>query len=470
MSFVDGQDCSPRRRRSRGAGAAGIDHGVPLAEAIRVWASVALHSFGGPAGQIAVMHRFLVEERRWISEQRFLHALNYCMLLPGPEAQQLATYIGWLMHGTLGGVIAGVLFIVPGVLAILALSVAYVVWSGADLVTGMLFGLQAAVVAIVAQAVVRIGRRALHTPLHYAIAGVAFVAIFFGQVAFPVIVAAAAAVGYVAGRVRPGLAQRPAAPGDAGPALSALIDDDDAAITPEAKRSAWRAAAVALVLWVVPVVVLVAVAPAVFAQEAVLFSKSAVVTFGGAYAVLGYLAQAAVTEYGWLRPSEMLTGLGMAETTPGPLIMVVQFVGFLAAYRNPGGLAPLVAGLAGAAVATWITFAPCFLFIFAGAPFIERLRANRSLSAALGGITAAVVGVIANLSLWFALHTWFARVDARFSGGLRLLVPELRSIDIAAVVISAAAVIAIFRYEISVMRTLGFCTAAGAVATLAGLA
>ena len=467
---MDGPEPLDRRGLRRSAGAAGVDHGVALSEAIRVWTSVALHSFGGPAGQIAVMHRFLVEERRWISEQRFLHALNYCMLLPGPEAQQLATYIGWLMHGTVGGVIAGVLFIVPGVLAILALSVAYVLWSGADLVTGMLFGLQAAVVAVVAEAVMRIGRRALRTPLHYGIAIAAFVAIFFGEVPFPVIVGLAAVVGYTAGRLLPHLVHGATEAGAADSAAdTAFINEDGAVISAASRRSAWTAAAVSLLLWMVPLVALVLAAPPVFAQEATLFSKSAVVTFGGAYAVLGYLTQAAVTEHGWLRPSEMLTGLGMAETTPGPLIMVVQFVGFLAAYRNPGGLSPLVAGLAGSAVATWVTFAPCFLFIFAGAPFIERLRANRSLSAALGGITAAVVGVVANLSLWFAVHTWFARVDARYAGGFRLLVPEPGSLDVPAVVISAAAIIAIFRYRVSVLRTLAFCTAAGVVVALAGI-
>ena len=442
---------------------------MPFRAAVRVWASVALHSFGGPAGQIAVMHRFLVEERRWISEQRFLHALNYCMLLPGPEAQQLATYIGWLMHGIRGGVVAGVLFILPGVVAILALSIAYVLWSGADVVTGMLFGLQAAVVAIVAQAVVRIGSRALHTPLHYGIAITAFAAIFFAEVPFPVIVALAAGAGFAAGRLRPHLAHRADHDTDADPAEAAFINDEGETITAEARRSAWTAAAVSLVLWLVPLVALVLAGPSVFAQEASLFSKSAVVTFGGAYAVLGYLTQAAVTDYGWLRPSEMLTGLGMAETTPGPLIMVVQFVGFLAAYRNPGGLSPLVAGLAGSAVATWVTFAPCFLFIFAGAPFIERLRANRSLAAALGGITAAVVGVIANLSLWFAVHTWFEQVDARYAGGFRLLVPQADSLNVAAVVLSGAAILAIFRYKVSVMRTLAFCTVAGVIAVLAGV-
>jgi chromate transporter len=444
-------------------GAAGVDHGVGLRAALRVWAMVAINSFGGPAGQIAVMHRFLVEERRWISEQRFLHALNFCMLLPGPEAQQLATYIGWLMHGNVGGLMAGVLFILPGVVAILALSMAYAILGGIGAVDGLFFGLQAAVVAVVIEAVLRIGRRALKTGAQVALAAAAFVAIFFIELPFPLIVLAAGLIGYFGGRLRPELFTTTGhGSGDAqGP--QAIIADDGAAISVQSSRSALRAAAVALLLWLVPVVVLFAVLGAanVFTQQAALFSKSAVVTFGGAYAVLAYIAQQAVGTYGWLRPGEMLTGLGMAETTPGPLIMVVQFVGFMAAYRNPGSLDPVTAGVLGSAVATWVTFAPCFFFIFAGAPFIERLRGNRSLTAALSAITAAVVGVVLNLAVWFTINTAFARVDEVRRYGIRLLSPEWASVNLPAVAITLLAILAIFKFKVSVLKTLLACAGLG---------
>ena len=450
-------------------GAAGVDHGVTRREAFKVWALVAANSFGGPAGQIAVMHRFLVEERRWISEQRFLHALNYCMLLPGPEAQQLAVYIGWLMHGTLGGVMAGVLFVLPGVLAIFALSVSYALFNGIDAVAGLLFGLQAAVVAVVIEAVLRIGRRALVSRAHVAIAGLAFLAIFFAEVAFPIIVLTAGVFGFVMTKLRPATFARAEHSPAADDGDAAHIADDGAAISPAARRSAFRAAAVALTVWLIPVAILTATLGMnhVFAQEAVLFSKSAVVTFGGAYAALAYISQAAVTGYGWLRPGEMLTGLGMAETTPGPLIMVVQFVGFMAAYRNPGGLSPLAAATLGSALTTWVTFAPCFFFIFAGAPFIERLRGNAALSGALGAVTAAVVGVIGNLAVWFSLHTAFAEIRSYRWAGLRLLVPQPASIDVLAVALMALAVVAMFRLKIGVMRTLALCGAIGVIVRVA---
>jgi chromate transporter len=453
----------------RGAlGAAGVDHGVGLRDAIRVWAKVAIHSFGGPAGQIAVMHRFLVEERRWISEQRFLHALNFCMLLPGPEAQQLATYIGWLMHGNVGGLLAGVLFVLPGVLAILALSMTYATLGGVGAVDGLFFGLQAAVVAVVIEAVLRIGRRALKTPAHVALAAAAFVAIFFLVLPFPLIVLAAGLIGFVGGRLRPALFAT-AGHGDgraAGP--QAIIADDGATVSAQSSRWALRAAGVALLLWLAPVAIMFAVLDAthVFTQEAVLFSKSAVVTFGGAYAVLAYIAQQAVGTYGWLRPGEMLTGLGMAETTPGPLIMVVQFVGFMAAYRNPGVLGPVAAGVLGSAVATWVTFAPCFFFIFVGAPFIERLRGNRSLTAALSAITAAVVGVVLNLAVWFAINTAFARVHEVRRWGSRLLNPDLASVNLPAVGITLLAVLAIFWFKVSVLTTLLVCAGLGLLSAL----
>ena len=439
-----------------------MQHGVGLREAFAVWAKVAINSFGGPAGQIAVMHRFLVEERRWISEQRFLHAFNFCMLLPGPEAQQLATYIGWLMHGTVGGAMAGLLFVLPGVVAILALSIVYALFGDVSAVSGLLFGLQAAVVAVVAEAVMRIGNRALKTRASVVLAAAAFVAIFFFEVPFPLIVLAAAAIGYVAGRFRPAWFRSATHGGATADVAAAHIDDDGEAIGRAASRSALAAAAAALLLWLIPVaVLLITVGGTVWAQEATLFSQSAVVTFGGAYAVLAFIAQQAVATYGWLRPGEMLTGLGMAETTPGPLIMVVQFVGFLAAYRNPGGFSPLLAGVLGSLIATWVTFAPCFFFIFAGAPFIERLRGNHALSTALSAITAAVVGVVLNLAVWFALNTSFESIEAVHRLKVRLLIPQLTSVNLPAIAITVIAVAAIFRFKVSVMKTLAGCAALG---------
>ncbi|MGI8680790.1 MAG: chromate efflux transporter [Mycobacteriales bacterium] len=440
---------------------------VPLPTAVRTWALVGLQSFGGPAGQIAVMHRMLVDERRWISERRFLHALNFCMLLPGPEAQQLAVYIGWLLNGIAGGVIAGALFVLPGFVALLGLSVLYATLGHVGLVSGLLFGLQAAVVAVVVQAVLRIGRRALINPAMLALAAAAFIGIFFLQLAFPLIVLVAGVVGYVGGRWWPrtfrsdghGSANR------AGDDRVALLHDGMAEHNPKRDRAALRAAAVCVVLWLVPVAALLITLGSahVFGQEAVLFSKTAVVTFGGAYAVLSYVAQQAVTGYGWLRPAEMLTGLGLAETTPGPLIMVVQFVGFLAAYRHPGSLNPVVAGVIGSVVTVWVTFVPCFLFIFLGAPFIERLRGNAHLSSALAAVTAAVVGVVLNLAVWFALHTAFDRVDEPRRFGVRLLVPHVASIDVASVVISIGAAVALFRLKRGVMPTLAGAALAGLV-------
>lgn len=456
------------RSSAPGLGASGVDHGVGLREAFSVWAQVAVHSFGGPAGQIAVMHRFLVDERRWISERRFLHALNFCMLLPGPEAQQLATYIGWLMHGNVGGVMAGVLFILPGVLVILALSLTYATFGGVPAVDGLLLGLQAAVVAVVVNAVLRIGRRALTKPAHVALAAAAFVAIFFLELPFPLIVLAAGGLGFVVGRLRPQVFTLGGHEGADSRGPQAIIDDDEPGVSSRTSRSAMRAAGIALLLWLAPVALLASALGAthLFTQEAVLFSKSAMVTFGGAYAVLAYIAQEAVGTYGWLRPSEMLTGLGLAETTPGPLIMVVQFVGFMAAYRAPGSLDPVTAGVIGSAVATWVTFAPCFFFIFVGAPFIERLRGNRSLGAALSAITAAVVGVVLNLAVWFTINTAFANVDAVQWHGIRLLWPDWTSVNATAVTITLVSAIALWRLKLSVMTTLLVCAALGLFAAL----
>ena len=433
---------------------------VPLGEAARVWAKIALLSFGGPAGQIALMHRILVDERRWIDEARFLHALNYCMLLPGPEAQQLATYIGWLMHRTKGGLIAGLLFVLPGFAAIMILSWIYAVAGKAGWVAALFFGLKAAVLAIVAEAVRRIGARALNNAVLRTIAAAAFVAIFFFGVPFPLIVLAAAAAGYFgarAGSTAFGGAGRGAA------ASGTLLGDRIPAHTVPSLRRALRISAIFLLLWLGPVLLLLATAgpDSVFSRIALFFSQMAVVTFGGAYAVLAYVAQQAVENYGWLEPGEMLDGLGMAETTPGPLIMVTQFVGFMGAYRDPGGLHPLLAGTLGGLLTTWVTFTPCFLWIFLGAPFAEGLRANRGLTAALTAITAAVVGVVLNLAIWFALHTLFREVGEVNAGPLRFDLPVAGSIDLAACALAAAALVAMFRFKLGAPVVLAGCAAAG---------
>ena len=448
------------------------NHGIPLGEATRIWAKIAALSFGGPAGQIAVMHRLLVEEKKWIGEERFLHALNYCMLLPGPEAQQLAIYIGWLLHKTKGGLIAGILFVLPGFLAILGLSYIYVLLGKVPLVEGLFFGLKAAVLAVVVQAVVRVGSRALKNNVMRGIAAAAFVAIFFLDAPFPLIVLAAGLIGYLGSRS--GIAQFKGGGGH-GPASGNVIHDRDTALgeaLPDHARPNLRwslqISTVLLVLWLAPVLALfLALGPDdVFARIASFFSQMAVVTFGGAYAVLAYVAQEAVGTFGWLRPGEMLDGLGMAETTPGPLIMVTQFVGFLAAFRDAGTLPPLVAATLGAILTTWVTFVPCFLWIFAGAPFIERLRGNRALSSALTAITAAVVGVILNLALWFAIYTLFAKVHAVPTPTGSLDVPVLASINLPALALSAAALIAVLRFKAGVLPVLLCSAAAGAAYVL----
>jgi chromate transporter len=448
-------------------------HGVSFGAATRVWAQIGLNSFGGPAGQIAVMHRELVERRRWVSERRFLHALNYCMVLPGPEAQQLATYIGWLMHGVRGGAVAGILFVLPGFLAMLALSAGYAVFGDVTWVAGLLFGVQAAVVAIVAQAVLRIGRRTLRTTALRLIAAASFVGIYLFAVPFPLIVVAAGLGGWLAGARRPGwfpVAGHGGGDGDGGDTGSVLLPDDEQ-LAPVAARTALRAAGVCLLLWLVPVAALLAVVGTanVFGQEAVLFSKSAVVTFGGAYAVLGYIAQQAVDRYAWISPGEMVTGLGLAETTPGPLIMVVQFVGFLAAYHHPGSLTPLAAGLLGAVVTVWVTFLPCFLLIFAGAPYVERLRDNTTLAHALTAIGAAVAGVVLNLAVWFAVHTAFATVHDGVHGPLHLLTPNWTTLRSASVAISVLAGVLVFRVRTSTLRVLAVSAALGAAGSLLAL-
>jgi len=448
-------------------------HGVTFREAFWVWTRVALLSFGGPAGQIAVMHRILVEEKRWIGEARFLHALNYCMLLPGPEAQQLATYIGWLMHRTIGGIVAGGLFVLPGIVAVMALSYVYAAWGDVPLMSALFFGLKAAVLAVVLEAVVRIGRRALRNRVMLGLAGLAFVGIFFLAVPFPAIVFGAGLIGFLGGRA--GVAAfRVGGHGHSDAGGGGVVDGLLGEDLPEHARPtvsrALRVSAVWLVLWLVPVFALLVFigAGSTFSRIAVFFSKMALVTFGGAYAVLAYVAQQAVETYGWLRPGEMLDGLGMAETTPGPLIMVLQFVGFLAAFRDPGALPPMLAGTLGGLLTTWVTFAPCFLWIFLGAPFIELLRGNKAISGALAAITAAVVGVILNLAIWFAIHTLFDTVRPVRGFGFDFAAPVPSSVDPWALVLSVAALVALFRFKAGMLPTLVACSATGIALHLAG--
>jgi chromate transporter len=447
-------------------------HGISFGEAFRVWLRVALLSFGGPAGQIAVMHRILVEEKNWISESRFLHALNYCMLLPGPEAQQLATYTGWLMHRTAGGIMAGGLFILPGVISIMALSYIYAAYGNVSFIEALFFGLKAAVLAIVIQAVVRVGKRALRNRIMIGLAATAFIAIFFFSVPFPVIIIGAGVIGYIGAKLgRPEFASVEHGGGKNAAVVDSMLGEElPDHVRPSVAR-ALKVSAIWLLLWLVPVAaLLIALGEAnVFSQIALFFSKMAMVTFGGAYAVLAYVAQQAVEHYHWVQPREMLDGLGMAETTPGPLIMVLQFVGFMAAFRDPGTLSPMLAGTLGGLLATWVTFTPCFLWIFLGAPFIETLRGNKGLAGALSAITAAVVGVILNLSIWFALHTVFRETSPVRSFGLSFDMPVLSSVDVAALVLAIAAATAIFRFNLGMLTVLGGSCAAGVLLRLVGL-
>jgi len=447
-------------------------HGVGFGEAFRVWLRVAALSFGGPAGQIAVMHRILVDEKHWISESRFLHALNYCMLLPGPEAQQLATYVGWLMHRTAGGIMAGGLFVLPGIIAIMGLSYIYAAYGHVWYIEALFFGLKAAVLAIVLQALVRVGRRALRNRVMLAFAAIAFVAIFFFAVPFPIIIIAAGVIGFVGARSgRPEFTGAEHGGAGKSAAVESLLGED---VPDHARPDIMRALRVGLLwlaLWLVPVAaLLIALGPAsTFSQIALFFSKMAMVTFGGAYAVLAYVAQQAVEHYQWLRPQQMLDGLGMAETTPGPLIMVLQFVGFMAAYRDPGTLPPMLAATLGGLLATWVTFTPCFLWIFVGAPYIETLRGNKGLAGALTAITAAVVGVILNLSIWFALHTLFRETTPVRSFGLSFDMPIFSSIDVPALLLSIAAATAIFRFDLGMLTVLGGSCVAGIALRLIGV-
>jgi len=435
-------------------------------EAAVVWLRVAMLSFGGPAGQIAVMHRIVVEEKRWIGEARFLHALNFCMLLPGPEAQQLTIYLGWLMHERRGGLLAGVLFVLPGMLAVMVLTCIYALYGEVDVVAAMFFGLKAAVLAIVLQAVVRIGKKALRNSVMATLAGLSFMGIFFFDIPFPVIIIAAAVIGALSGRygVRSFLGGGATATGEEAVSTESSILGEE--VPDHARPGASRVLGISIVLlllWATPVIGLVLfLGPDnVFVDISVFFSKMAVVTFGGAYAVLAYVAQAAVETYGWLEPGEMLDGLGLAETTPGPLIMVTQFVGFLGAFRDAGGLTPLVAGILGGLLTTWVTFVPCFLWIFMGAPYVEQLRQSQVLSAAFVAITAAVVGVILNLAVWFALHVMFKDVGTFEAFGLRVAVPDLMTLDPIAVALVVTALIAVFVFRVGMIALLGAAAVVG---------
>jgi chromate transporter len=422
-----------------------------FSESFWVWLKVGCLSFGGPAGQIAMMHRIAVDEKKWIDEPRFLHALNFSMLLPGPEATQLATYIGWLLHGVRGGLVAGILFVLPGALFMLGLSLLYALGRGFPVVDGALFGIKAAVLVIVVEALTRIGRRALKTQFLMILAALGFVGIFFFELPFPLIVIVSALVGYLVAR--------------RALAMLGLSAETEAPSVPASGR--WRqsllATVVGLVLWWTPV----AIALVLLGQHHILvgigtfFSKLAVVSFGGAYALMAYMAQQVVETNGWMTAAEMVDGLGLAETTPGPLILVTQFVGFLAAFREAAPFTPLTAGLLGAAMTTWVIFVPSMLWIFAGAPFVEQLRSNKALSGALAAITAAVVGVILNLSLWFALHVLFGKVQEMHSGILRWYAVDVSTLDITAAVLAVIAGLLAFVFHLGLISTIAIMAALG---------
>ena len=401
---------------------------ISFREALAFWLKLGFISFGGPAGQIAIMHRVVVDEKKWIEESRFLHALNFCVLLPGPEAQKLATYLGWLLHGTRGGLAAGVLFVVPGAIVMLALSILYAVGRGIPAVDGALFGIKAAVLVIVVEALIRIGKRALKTHLLYGIAAAAFIGIFFLGIPFPLIVIAAALAGFFVTRAPVGTGVEPA---------------------PGRWRHAGIAVLTGLALWWAPVlaVVLFLGSGHVLTAVGLFFSKLAVVSFGGAYALLAYMAQQAVETHHWMSAPEMVDGLGLAETTPGPLILVTQFVGFLAGYRDPAPFAPLGAGIAAAALTTWVTFVPPMMLIFAAAPFVEQLRSNQRLSGALAAITAAVVGVILNLTVWFALHVLFGQVREVQAGPFRWYAFDPLALDLTVAALALLAAVLAFGFK-----------------------
>lgn len=434
---------------------------VSQAEATQAFARIGFLSFGGPAAQIAVMHRILVEEKGWLTEKQFLHALNFCMLLPGPEAMQLATYAGWLMHGVRGGLIAGLLFIAPGLVMMLALSATFVVAGHVPVIAGLLYGLKAAVLAVVIQALIKVSGRALGSAAMVAIAVVAFIAIALLRLPFPLIILLAAITGALLHAMVP--TWLPAGRDEDEPLAEGLTvrSRDHGAVA--------RTAAIWLAIWLVPLAALVLVFGRghVFADEALFFSQTAIVTFGGAYAVLAYVGQQAVELYGWLMPDEMLMGLGLAETTLGPLVLVLVFVGFLAG-AGLMDVPALAGGLAGGLIAAFFTFVPCFLWIFAGAPYVEALRNVRWLVASLAAITAAVVGVIANLAVWFGLNVLFGNFGYAQAGPFFLPNPVLANFDWAAGLIGIAAALALIRFKLGLFVVLGAAAVAGIVVTMAG--
>jgi chromate transporter len=422
-------------------------------DALKIWFKIGCVNFGGPAAQIALMHRVVVDEKKWVDEARFLHALNFCMLLPGPEAQKLATYLGWLLHGARGGLAAGILFVLPGALVMLALSLLYAFGRGVPLIEGALFGIKAAVLVIVIEALVRIGKRALKTSLLLSLAGAAFIGIFFLELPFPLIVAVAALVGYLVSR---------RAPEHLG--VAAAMEN-----VPLPAKGRWRhfgiASVVGVLVWWAPVALaaLILGPQHVLVSVGLFFSKLAVVSFGGAYALLAYMAQQAVETYGWMTAPEMVDGLGLAETTPGPLILVTQFVGFLATFRDAAPFSPILAGILGAAMTSWVTFVPSMLWIFAFAPFVERLRANRRLSGALAAITAAVVGVILNLSVWFALHVLFGNITERHTGPVRWFAFDPNGLDKQVAILAVTAALLVFRFHRSLIEVIGVMALLGMV-------
>ncbi|WP_273204520.1 chromate efflux transporter [Marinobacter subterrani] len=456
MTPVSSEEAS---QRSQVTASNAFGHNITFAEAVRVWLRVAMLSFGGPAGQIAVMHRILVDEKQWVSESRFLHALNYCMVLPGPEAQQLATYLGWLLHGVKGGLVAGTLFVLPGFVAILGLSLLYAGFQETSLVQALFFGIKAAVLAVVFQAVVRIAQRALKNRIMVTLAALAFVAIFFFALPFPLVIATAALVGLIGRHLDPErfvVIKGHATPAEGERAIDAMMTSGGGHHTQASRGRTLKVLGIWLPLWFVPLIALALSLGMdnVFTQIGLFFSKLAVVTFGGAYSVLAYMAQEAVQNHGWLAPGEMLDGLGMAESTPGPLIQVVQFVGFMGAFRDSGGLDPFTAGILASILATWVTFVPCFLWIFLGAPYVEKLRGNQAVSAALSAVTAAVVGVMLNLAIWFAVHVAFAEVQTLKAWGVQWLSPEWGSVQLASVVLALGAFVAILRFKIGMLPVL----------------
>ena len=465
---MTGHPGPPESTRREPPGGGGL---VPLGEATRTWFSISLQTFGGPAGQIAVMQHALVDQKRWIGQKRFLHALSFCTLLPGPEAQQLAIYIGWLLNGVLGGLIAGVLFVLPGLVALLGLSAIYVTAGDTTIVTAVLAAVAPAVLVIVAQAVTRVAGRALSHPALVALAVAALAALWLFQVPFPLVIGTAAAIGWALGRWAPQTMPDPSGgePPRDGPAP--LIPDDQLHTEAPSARHALKIVVVGLCAWAVPVGAVVAAAGrgSIFADQALFFTGAALVTFGGAYAVLAYVAHQAVQVYGWLGPGEMVRGLALAETTPGPLIMVVQFVAFVGAYHQPGVLSPWVAAVLASLLTTWVTFVPCFVFVFAGAPYVERLRGNRSLAAALTGIMAAVVGVIANLAIYFAIHALFGHVRTLAWGPVTMQLPVPASVKPLAVSVAGLAALLLFAAKWSVLRTLGACALIGLALGLAQL-